>query len=119
MNGGSNAGENGNTGMNLAIETFASDAVDWLVKNNRIVGMLNSSGVYISGSPTANSGNNIVADNMGISPSTVRPIRMGTTVDRPTVGLYDGYAFYDLIIRKNLFWDGSTSQWKDALGAVV
>lgn len=41
----------------------------------------------------------------------------GLTTDRPSVGLYEGYSFYDKTINKPIWWNGSS--WVDATGATV
>ena len=41
----------------------------------------------------------------------------GTTANRPTVGLYVNYMFFDTTLGKPIWWNGSV--WKDATGATV
>ena len=42
---------------------------------------------------------------------------VGTTAQRPTVGLYVGFQFFDTTLKKPIWWNGSA--WVDATGATV
>jgi hypothetical protein len=106
--GGSGTGSTG-----YAIQTPASDAVNFVVIGNTCQGLLQASCFYVVGSS-----GNVVRDNPGQPYSTWQGWPSGTTAQRPT-GIGSGFQYYDATLGKPIWWNSVAVAWKDAAGNTV
>ena len=63
----------------------------------------------------------VITDSYGADGTIVNydPRKVGTTENRPTEGIYQGYVYYDTTLGKPVFSKNGINQWVDATGALV